>query len=287
MKRFFHILLGSLPLFLGGAPQLPETVAVFGDVKLKKELFQRIPLPSDPTEWRKALKKLVDTEIYITVIRQLLERSAIVPDHNTASRYVAFRKAQCGGAFSPEFEKKLRAQITNSDFQLRAALFFTFHAADPAIVDPDMESINKHYDLNKEKFRTAVKSSFGIFRAGTNDDEGRKNAAVILSRLRQGEEFDALAKKFDPSGSVRNTAARHRETFAQAVKTVKTGETIAVPTDSGIYMIKVTARGKDRQIPLHEATPFIREMLSGLMLKNALEQYILEILAKTQVKYCF
>lgn len=287
MKRCFYIILNCFSLFLCSADQIPETIAVFGKVELKRDLFKNYSLPSSPEERRKFLKKLVDTEIYITIIRQLLERSAIVPDEKTASRYVNFRKIQCGGELPEILKKNLESSISSSDFQLKAALFFTFYAADPAIVEPSMAEISKHYDLNREKFRTPVKSDFGIFLAGGNDDKGRKNAAAVLARLRQGEGFDALAKQFDPAGSGRSKAYQYRKKFARVIKEVKTGETTAIPTESGIFIVKVRSRNKSTQLPLLEAAPIIREILSGVMLKNSLEQYIREILAKTPVKYCF
>ena len=287
MKHSLFIFLSCIHLCLSAAEVLPDTVAVFGKTEIKKERFKNFRLPNDPAERRKQLKKLIDTEIYITVIRQLLSLSAIAPDENTARRYIDFRKVQCGGNFPETFRKSLESQIKKSDFQLRSALYFTFYAAAPAAVEPSIADISRHYDLNREKFHIATDSKFGIFRAGNNDEKGRKNAAVILSRMRQGEEFDALAGQFDPAGMIRSSGGKDRPELTAAVKNMKEGETRAVPTGSGIYMIKMISKGSRTAIPLHESAPYIREMLSGMMLKNALEQYISEVLAKNPVKYFF
>lgn len=287
MKRCFYIILNCIPLLWCRAGQIPETIAMFGDIPIKVETVKNYPLPADREERRKVLKKLADTEIYITIIRQLLERSQISPGEKTALRYVNFRKIQCGGELPDSLKKTLESRIQDSAFQLKSALYFIFYAADPATVEPSMAKISKHYDLNREKFRTPVKGNFGIFRAGNNDDEGRRNAATVLSRLRQGEEFNALALKFDPDGSGKNSASRYRKKFAEAMKGIKNGETTAITTESGIFMVKVISRNTPTQIPLSEAAPVIREFLSGMMLKNSLEQYIREIIAKHPVKYCF
>ena len=58
--------------FLLGAGELPPVVAKFGTTELRREQFRTFSLPDKPDARRKELKKLVDTEVYLIILRQLL-----------------------------------------------------------------------------------------------------------------------------------------------------------------------------------------------------------------------
>ena len=286
MRIFF--LIAILSFFRLGAAEFPEILARFGDTEIKKERFSHFTLPSAPEEKKAALKKLVDAEIHLTIVRRLLERSGILPSPDTAERYISFRKKQNGGKLSEAFEASLRTGAIKKDFQLKCALFFTFYVAAPAAVDPDKDAVARHYLLNKDKFRAPDQSRFGVFRAGNDDEEGRKKSALILARLRQGEDFQALAREFDPEGRQRNStlSAEQLRCFS-VLKDIPVSQSTSVKTPAGIFIVKVISRRKNREATLEEAKPYIRETLSGMMLKAALEQYMREILAKNPVRYFF
>ena len=274
------------PLFLGGG-ELPPVVAKFGAAELKREQFKNFPLPEQPDARRRELKKLVDTEVCLLILRQLLELSKIPPDGNTARRYVELRRKQYAGKLPPATAKSLESRIGDKGFQLKSALYFTFLAAAPERVEPTPEAVGQHYELNKASFRKPVKSEIALFRVGGNDEKGRAQAKAVLMRLRQGEDFQALARQFDPGGSRGRAPAEDKLPFERALLELKPGQTLPVPTASGIYMLKLVSRTDGEYIPLSEAAPAIREILSSRMLKEALEQYIREILAKTPVQYFF
>ena len=272
--------------FLAAAGELPPVVAKFGTTELKREQFRTFSLPEQPDARRRELKKLVDTEVYLIILRQLLDLSKIPPDANTARRYVELRKKQFGGKIPAATAKNLESRIGDKGFQLKSALYFTFLAAVPEAVEPSSEAVGRHYELNKAGFRKPIRSEIALFRAGNNDAKGREQAKIILARLHQGEDFQALARQFDPGGSRGRAPAEDKLPFERAVKELKVGETLPVPAASGIYMLKLVSRTEE-YIPLSEAAPAIREILSSRMLKEALEQYMREILAKTPVQYFF
>ena len=272
--------------FLLGAGELPPVVAKFGTAELKRERFKAFPLPDEPDARRRELKKLVDTEVCLIILRQLLELSRIPPDENTARRYVDLRKKQFGGKIPAATARSLESRVRDKGFQLKAALYFTFLAAVPEAVEPSPEAVGRHYELNKVNFRKPVRSEIALFRAGNNDAKGREQAKIILARLRQGEDFQALARQFDPGGSRGRAPAEDKLPFERALKELKPGETLPVPAASGIYMLKLVSRTEE-YVPLNEAAPAIREILSSRMLKEALEQYMREILAKTPMQYFF
>lgn len=280
------LLCALFPLFLPGG-ELPPVVAKFGSTELKREQFRTFSLPEAPDARRRELKKLVDTEVYLIILRQLLELSKIPPDANTARRYVELRRKQYAGKLPPATAKSLESRIGDKGFQLKSALYFTFLAAAPETVEPTPEAVGRHYELNKAGFRRPVKSEIALFRVGDNDDKGRARAKAVLMRLRQGEDFQALARQFDPGGSRGRTPAEDKLPFERAVLELKPGQTLPVPTASGIYMLKLVSRTEGEYIPLSEAAPAIREILSSRMLKETLEQYMREILAKTPVQYFF
>ena len=266
--------------------ELPEVLAKFGTVEFRKEHFRQFRLPVDREERRRTLKNLVDTQVCLIIVRKLLELSRIPADEKTARRYVALRRAQFGGKLPEAFAKDLESRVKHPDFQLKSALYFTFFAAAPETVEPSPEAVGRHYELNRPSFRKPVRSEIALFRAGNNDPKGREQAKIILMRLRQGEDFQALARQFDPGGSRGRAPAEDKLPFERAIQELKPGETLTVPAASGIYMLKLVSRTEE-YIPLNEAAPAIREILSSRMLKEALERYMREVLAKTPVQYFF
>lgn len=288
MKQYFFTFLFLLFPLRGAAAALPEIVARFGTVELKKERFQRFDLPASPAERKAALKKLVDTEIYLIIVRQLLERSGIAPDVATAKRYVEMRKKRFGSSPQKELLQTLDSSINKPEFQFRCALYFTFYAADPATVEPTAEAVRQHYYLNREKFQLPVKSELALFRAGANDLAGKKQSELILARLRQGEDFYTLAKQYDPKGRGSNASPEPElRPYFKKVKDIPAGNWGAVETPKGIYIVKVLSRSGKSYRSFEETELYITEMLSSARLKNSLEQYIREIITKTPVRYFF
>ena len=80
MRKFLSTALVVCGIPFLPAAELPEVVAKFGNVELKRELFLRFRLPDAPGERQTALKKLVDTEVYLILVRRLLEQSGIPVD---------------------------------------------------------------------------------------------------------------------------------------------------------------------------------------------------------------
>lgn len=275
-------------LFKLTAAGLPETLARFGNIELKKERFQRYNIPSSPAQRRAVLKKLVDTEIYLIIVRQLLQRSRIAPDALTARRYVEMRRKQFPGKSSSLFLKQLEQNISKQEFQLKCALYFTFYGADPATAEPKEFEVRQHYELNRKQFQLPVKTDWALFRAGKNDERGRKRAELILSRLRQGEDFFALAKKFDPTGrkkaSLPSPALRH---YFRKVESLGPGQSTSVETPESVFIVKVISRKPAGYRSFEETRLYITEMLSSARLKNSLEQYMGEIIAKNPIQYFF
>ena len=118
MKKIFSILLltGCCVSF---AAELPDVVAKFGNTELKKSRFQYRQLPADPAERNKTLKKWVDTEVCLLIVRALLARSGIAPAAPAAQRYTALRKSQLGESKNNAFITSLEKQISHPDFCLK------------------------------------------------------------------------------------------------------------------------------------------------------------------------
>ena len=287
MKLLTAALLFFFALHLSGA-ELPDVVARFGKVELRKERFQLFNLPSEGESRRQMLKKLVDTEVRLMIVRDLLSRSGIAPDFLTAKRYIDMRRKQFAGKVPEAQFKNLEKNINHNSFRLKCALYFTFYAADPKTVEPAPEDIRRHYDLNREQFRKPVETLLSMFRAGKPLAEGKKNASLILARLRQGEDFYALAAQFDPEGHKKNAApAPELRPYFKKVREMEPGAVEAVETPRGIFIVKVVSKSAPSFRPLSETLLYVTETLSSRKLKASLEQYMREILAKTPVQYCF
>ena len=278
----------ALSAFLtAAAAELPEVVAKFGSRELKKDLFKNFHLPDSPAERGKVLKKLVDTEVYLLIVRDLLGRSGIAPDANTARRYMLMRK---NATHAPEsgksFFKAMEQQISKSDFQLKCALYFTFYAVSPQLVEPDDGAIMKYYARNKDSFRTPVESNLSIFKAGSNNSEGKKQAEIILSRLKQGEDFTSLARQFDPEGR-KDAPKPYAQKYFKEIQALPVGGVTAVENENGIFIVKVVSRKESAFLSYTGASFYIRELLSSQLLKLTLEKYMGEILKKSPVQYFF
>jgi hypothetical protein len=282
------VIAGIFLFFVCGATELPETLARFGNIDLKSTDFKGFDIPAEPAQRRAVLKKLVDTQIYLIIVRRLLQHSGIAPDALTAGRYVAMRKRQFPGKQTEAFFRELEKKISQPEFQLKSALFFTFYAADKSTVEPTEAEIRQHYELNREKSQLPVKSDLALFRAGGNDSSGKEKAGLILARLRQGEDFYSLAKKFDPQGREKGMPhAPELQPYFKGVKDLGPGMSKAFETPRGIFIVKVLSRSPKAYTPFESARPYITEMLSSARLKNSLEQYMREMIAKTPVQYFF
>jgi hypothetical protein len=267
---------------------LPDVLARFGDVELKKERFQLFDLPAEKEQRRRQLKKLVDTEVMLIIIRDLLSRSGIAPDLLTARRYVAMRKKQFAGKVPENLFSSLENSVSKPDFQLKSALYFTFYAAVPEAVEPSAEDVRRHYELNKEQFLLPVDSVLAMFRGGRTPAESKQNAPLILARLRQGEDFYALAKQFDPEGKNLSAAPEPElRPYFKKVMQLPANAFTDVETPKGTFIVKVVSKSEKKYRPFGETALYITEMLSSQKLKNALEQYMREILAKKPVRYFF
>lgn len=270
------------------ARELPSVLARFDNIELKSERFRLFNIPLQEPQRRAALKKLVDTEVYLIITRQLLARSGIAPDIKTAGQYIHMRKQQFPAQQASSFFKNMERSITQPEFQLKCALYFTFYAAVPATVEPDESEINRHYLLNKRKFRRPVNSTLALFRAGSNDRQGKEKARLILSRLRQGEDFYVLARQFDPEGQKeRKKPSPEMQPYFKKIMELPPGGADAVETPRGIFIVKVISRDPETYHSLEEMRPYITEMLASARLKNTLEQYIREIVSKKPIQYFF
>ena len=111
---------------------------------------------------------------------------------------------------------------------------------------------------------------------------------MILSRLRQGEDFYVLAKKFDPEGRKKgNSSAAALGTYFKKVEKIAPGESTSVETPEAIFIVKVISRSPAAYRSFEETRLYITEMLSSARLKNSLEQYMSEMIAKNPVQYFF
>ena len=142
--------------------------------------------------------------------------------------------------------------------------------------------------LNLDKFKTPVQRNISVFKAGAASPQGKAVAAAILSRLKQGEDFLALAKQFDPAG---RKNAPDLEEFTRAhfsrIKDLPAGTAVSVETPEGIFIVKMVSRKEPVLLSMEETASYIREILSSRKLQQTLEQYMREILTQKPVTYCF
>ena len=123
--------------------------------------------------------------------------------------------------------------------------------------------------------------------------EKRLKAAKILGELKNGANFEELAKRYSdcPSKSKGGDLGyfergRMVKEFEDAAFALKPGELSGiVETRFGYHIIKVTDRKPARTIPLTEAEADVRSYLTGEKKKQAVEDYISKLKSESTIEW--
>ena len=139
-----------------------------------------------------------------------------------------------------------------------------------------------YYDKNKDDFIVAkeIKASHILVKT---EDEARK----VLSRLKNGEKFEAVAKAVSiDTGSAKNGGdlgffkkGQMVPEFERAAAALKVGEITSSPVKSpfGYHIIKVTDKKTGDPIPFDKVRDLVSQKLSGERQKGAFDTFVAEL----------
>lgn len=160
--------------------------------------------------------------------------------------------------------------------------------------------IREYYEANPGQFQQPerIRAShilFGLEDGATPEMRAQKKAEAeqVLAKLRQGGNFEELAKQYStgpsgPRGGDLGYFERGRmvKPFEDAAFALKVGQTSdLVETRFGFHIIKVVDHEDARTIPFDEAEENIRNFLDGRSKQDMLKTYTDELRANADIEY--
>jgi peptidyl-prolyl cis-trans isomerase C len=144
------------------------------------------------------------------------------------------------------------------------------------------QEAKEYYDKNKDDFIIAKEIRASHILVKTEDE-----AQKVLSRLKKGEKFEAIAKAVSiDTGSAKNGGdlgffkkGQMVPEFERAAAALKVGEITSAPVKSpfGYHIIKVTDKKTGDPIPYDKVRDLVSQKLSGEKQKGVFDTYMAEL----------
>ena len=166
-----------------------------------------------------------------------------------------------------------------------------------SVTDTDIKTF---YDQNKEKFNQpeTMRASHILIRFPQNADaaakgQARTRAGALLTKLKGGADFVALAKEFSQdAGSAANggdlgffARAQMPPAFGDAAFALKPGQLSGiVETQVGYHIIKAAERRPPQVVPLADASPEIRQFLTQQQQQQKTEAFVTTLKVKAKIE---
>jgi len=144
------------------------------------------------------------------------------------------------------------------------------------------QEVKDYYDKNRDDFIVAKEIRASHILVKTEDE-----AQKVLSRLKKGEKFEAIAKAVSiDTGSAKNGGdlgffkkGQMVPEFERAAAALKVGEITSAPVKSpfGYHIIKVTDKKTGDPIPFDKVHDLVSQKLSGEKQKTVFDAYLAEL----------
>jgi peptidyl-prolyl cis-trans isomerase C len=270
---------------------------------LLQQFQGRIP-PGQANQLRANLEKqALENLINLRLLTQELEREGIEVEKEAVderideikNRMPSPEKFQEQLALSGISEEQFRRIIENN---IKIETLLDRHA--PPGEEASEEQIEIFYKNNPENFQVPeqVQASHILIKLEPGADEAakaeaRKKIEEIQQKLKEGEDFAALAK----DNSACPSSARGGDlgyfgrgqmvpAFEEAAFSLQSGETSEiVETQFGYHLIRVTGREEARDIPLEEAREKISTFLNSQNRQQAISDYIGQLRKEARIEY--
>ena len=275
-------------LCAAGLQGFPPIVAAWGkEVIFLNDIAPRL-LPAiadlDPEKDRLKVEKLfkaaVEQQVFMKILLRELSGKGIAVDRNTALSYID-RHCRRFGADGEELKKQLSALALNRDFQFKAAMHTYFERFFPEQVAVSDGEIEQFYRLNQKRFLAPAKVNAGVIVITKTLSDARNRAADAAARLRQGEDFTAVAGEYNPEGSANVLSP---ELVGQVKNPVK-GRIYEVEDQKHYAVILIREFDSGSYQPLAKAAPVIAEELAAARMSRAMQRLLTAEVAKQPVKY--
>lgn len=247
--------------------------------------------PATPEAERGALQSLITAE----VVRQAAQARKAAPTTEAVDEQLNQIKSQFQN--EAEFQARMtEAGLTLVTLRERIVDGLTKEALTKQLAAPvTAEQVAEVYKTQRETFRQiSTKHIMIALDQDTNEKEAKSLAQQILTRLKAGESFTALAKKYsDDPGSkdkggklgaipVAQIAQQIGQAYADAAEAAKIGVPVG-PVKSQIgYHVIVTLSRKTQ--PLSEVSDTIRTELEGQSGEAALADFLRVELGKASIQ---
>ncbi|RKZ08322.1 hypothetical protein DRQ05_01675 [bacterium] len=273
------------------------------ETRLKQQLAGQVP-PEQMAQMDGVIRKqAVDNLISKVLLEQEVNKENIEIDE----KKVQDRMNEIKGQFPSEdvFNERLKALgLTTEDLLKDIRDGYGIEALldreTGKVTDATDSEVAAFYKENIDQFKQPekVRASHILVavQQGESDSskaEKRLKAAKILGELKNGANFEELAKRYSdcPSKSKGGDLGyfergRMVKEFEDAAFALKPGELSGiVETRFGYHIIKVTDRKPARTIPLTEAEADVRSYLTGEKKKQAVEDYISKLKSESTIEW--
>jgi peptidyl-prolyl cis-trans isomerase C len=266
---------------------------------LEAQAGQGVPYDKRNEVYRQVLDQLVG---YKLLIQESKARKLVVADAEIDSQIAQMRKQfPDEDAFTKALAEqqldvnKLRENVRS---QMLVSRFMEMEIG-PSIQVTDAD-IQAFYDQNKAQFNQpeTMRASHILIRFPENADEAAKSQArtradAVLTKLKAGGNFAALAKEFSQdAASAANggdlgffAKAQMPPAFGDVAFTLKPGQMSGlVESQVGYHIIKAAEHRAARVVPLTEASAEIRQFLTQQQQQEKAEAYVNTLKAKAKIE---
>jgi peptidyl-prolyl cis-trans isomerase C len=289
--------------------KLPEVLARVNNEEVKKVDFDRLltdivlnngPVPPDRRD--EIMRRILDELVTYTVLKQEAAARHVEVTDAEVDQQVEVLRQQSGS--EENFKKALAARKLTlaklkSDARIQVAIGKMVNAqVQTATAATDAEA-KAFYDQNLDKFKRdeEVKASHILILVDASADDAAKAAAKakmeqVLKRAKGGEDFAALARENSQDGSAAQGGdlgyfprAKMVKPFADAAFALKPGEiSDIVTTQFGLHIIKTTDKKPASTVPLEEASPKVKEFLTGQKKQQQAQAFIAGLRQKAKIE---
>ncbi len=274
--------------------RFPSVLATVNDRPISRDaVFQRfsqlapggLPAAADDPRWVPLIRRMAEQEVYLMLVRELLQSGGIEPSSARAWTYLNRIDALLPPALAGRRALEYQRLAARPEFQLNAALHDYFSQVAPEEIAVSDQEVERAYRERQQEFRLPESFSFGIIQVPSADGAGRARLDVARDRLRQGESFRRIAEELTPDGVTMDSVEIFRLLEREQVK-LKEHEVSPVLQNDGFFLlVKLEKVIPSRYLSLAETTPYLREQLAARKTGKALEKRLLNLLSQARIQY--
>jgi peptidyl-prolyl cis-trans isomerase C len=290
---------------------LPAVVAHVNGKDVTKEDFEKMikaaesnlgmPIPAEHRD--EILRRLLDQLVVHTLLEQEARArglAATEADVDAKLKEVRQRFATQQDFDDALAERGLTLAALRQDAGRDITANKVIDAELSALPGPTDDETREYYARNADKFteQETIRASHILIQVARDADAATKAKAratidSVLAKAKAGQDFGALAKEFsqDPGSGAQGGDLNYFRRgmmvpeFNDAAFALQPGQlSDVVTTQFGYHVIKVTDRKPGRVVPLEEAAPRIKQVLTGQKTQERRDAFIEGLRAKAKIE---